>query len=613
MRLAAMFRRNSALAVMLLAGTLALALGRDDWSRTLTEPTADAAYYYVYLPSLFLDRDLDFSNQYEVTKNWYGLDVTSQGKPGNVFGIGPALLQAPAFLLGHALARISGSRSDGFSQFETALVLWTSVLFSIGALCIAAKIATRRVGPGASSLVGAAAALLAGPVAYYAVRQPGYSHPYATFFVAWLVERWDASYELPGPRPLRTWITLGLALGLATLVRPQLSLWSLLLVGAAVSDLRKRGTVSVSKIVGRWAVAGLVAALAFSPQLFAWKTIYGDWYVVPQGADFMRWDEPAWVETLFSSRNGLFPWAPLYIPMLGGLALVKQRFRFGTAMLVGLLSQAMVNGAAWDWWAGGSFGGRRFDSTYVFFAVGASALFHRGGKEIVRALETPRDPLGKVWLHKLAAFGIAVAFLLASMVVIAQVQLMLKTSVVTARIAGGEAASQVWRRRVGGATGTVAATLSTCISMPVAAVFALRHDVNTSAYNHMVGVHLLGELYPGLNGSPDKRLDFVRFKNLGEPWFRGLKLRQPELAEMIATSARMYVGLNRRPPIRVRLRLVAEGSIRIRWNDEILLSRELKGSEVIDLEIQDLRRGPNWLIVEAPVGTLLNEPELRAP
>ncbi len=82
-------------------------------------------------------------------------------------------------------------------------------------------------------------AAMSGPVVYYAVRQPGYAHPMASFFSTLLVERWDASYDDEEPRSLRTWLVLGGLLGMCALVRPQLVLWGVLLVHAAVDDLRK--------------------------------------------------------------------------------------------------------------------------------------------------------------------------------------------------------------------------------------------------------------------------------------------------------------------------------------------------------------------------------------
>src|SRR2546429_9966547 len=110
MRLRAFMARPSfiATAVLAVAMTVAFGVGKDDWGRGVREPTADAAYYYAYLPSIVLDGDLDFANQYRVTQNWYRLGATPIGRPANVFGIGPAVFALPAFVVGHGLAIASG-------------------------------------------------------------------------------------------------------------------------------------------------------------------------------------------------------------------------------------------------------------------------------------------------------------------------------------------------------------------------------------------------------------------------------------------------------------------------------------------------------------------------
>src|ERR1044071_8094987 len=144
-----------ATAVLAVAATVALVWGKDDWKRGLREPTADAAYYYAYLPSLVLDGDLDFANQYNVTQNWYRLGPTPLGRPGNVFGIGPAVFSLPAFVVGHGLAIAAGARRDGFSGWETTPVLWASIAASLGALVIAARLAARHVAVPAAGYLGA--------------------------------------------------------------------------------------------------------------------------------------------------------------------------------------------------------------------------------------------------------------------------------------------------------------------------------------------------------------------------------------------------------------------------------------------------------------------------
>ena len=606
--LRAKFLQGTFACVLLVIGSALFFTGRDNWKRSLLEPTADAAYYYVYLPSALLDRDLDFSNQYKITKNWYRLPPTELGRPGNVFGIGPAVFQSPAFLIGHGVALATGARRDGFSQWETGFVLWTGIPFSIGAMLLAAKLASRRGSSPTASLVGAMSALLAGPVCYYALRQPGYSHPFGTFFVALLVERWDASFDAHGPRSLGVWLGLGAALGASALARPQLALWAVILLPALIDDLKRREKTAVTTIAVRWLAGGLVALAVFSPQLIAWKLLYGHWYLVPQGQGFMRWDEPAWIETLFSSRNGLFAWSPLYFPMLLSLACLRaSRRRIALCLVLGLLLQAVANGAAWDWWGGGSFGGRRFDSAFVVFALGAAS-----GLDIAFRWIKQGTLYASGWRNRVRlAIGL-VTVIFACLVTVGQVRLMSRTSVVSARITGGESAATLLRAASDDVFGATSAWLSQLVTFPVRAVFAWRNDVSLAAYDRLVGVHILGETFPGLNSYPDKTHDVLSLEVGNELWFSGLRLVGPSNALMTEDHARIFVGLNRRGHIRLRVPIQSEGRVYLYWNGDEVAAMQVNGHTLVEARTKEFRRGVNWLEIQAPSGTMLSRPEIFA-
>src|SRR6185312_3727062 len=124
------------LATLLVFGTAVMVVSRDDHGSPVADLHADAPYYYVYLPSL-LHGDLDFSDEYRETKNWYHLEK-------NVFGIGPAVFDAPLFLVGHGAALATGSRSDGFSKWEVWSYTWSSLLYSLGAVLVAGRLVRRR-------------------------------------------------------------------------------------------------------------------------------------------------------------------------------------------------------------------------------------------------------------------------------------------------------------------------------------------------------------------------------------------------------------------------------------------------------------------------------------
>jgi hypothetical protein len=113
------------------------------------------------------------------------------------------------------------------------------------------------------------------------------------------------------------------------------------------------------------------------PQLLAWRAIYGQFLVMPQGGRFMRWTRPALVSVLFSLRHGLFSWTPAALLAVAGLyRLAVRRDRFlGWSILAVVLLAVYVNASVSDWWAGEAFGARRFISDTVFFALGLATVF----------------------------------------------------------------------------------------------------------------------------------------------------------------------------------------------------------------------------------------------
>ena len=68
-----------------------------------------------------------------------------------------------------------------------------------------------------------------------------------------------------------------------------------------------------------WAAkaSALLAAgslLGFLPQMLAWHAIYGQWLARSPIGPVMSWWNPQLLDVLWSSRNGLFAWSPIFIP-----------------------------------------------------------------------------------------------------------------------------------------------------------------------------------------------------------------------------------------------------------------------------------------------------------
>ncbi len=566
--------------------------------------TADAWYYHAYLPSLVFDQDLDFQDEYKITKNWYRFGKTPIGREANVFGIGPAVYEAPFFLVGHGAAAIVADKADGFSRLEVEFSLYASLLFSLGAVFFGSRLLLRRMGGSAGPLAIALLVAGSGPVVYYAVRQPGYAHPFATFWVAWLVEYWDSSFQgQKVPRSRRYWLGMGALIGAASLARPQMVLWAMLGGYAAVSDLqRMKALGNIRKDlflqVSRWLLGAALACLLILPQLLAWKALYGSYFASPQGEGFMWWGESVWIETIFSSRNGLFPWAPLYAIGFVGLLLGLYRYRrISSALLIGFFLQAYVNGAAWDWWGGGAFGGRRFDSCYIVFVFGLGVILYSSWEVVKINSKSILRNLG---------FGLLVAFCVS--LGLANIRFASSQSAPTVRIYGGQSASHLLRKGAG-VWGLSSAWMSSLSNLPVRAIYALQNGVGLYAYDRLVGVHVLGELFPGLNsfrGKKRQRLDL----NPKHPGVSGLV---NESGRGVCPSGKVVLifGLNRRGPIELRIEVESTEQIEAFFDGEPLVDTQTSGGG-FQATVSDYNRGSNRVEIRGTPGFVLKQVWLSA-
>jgi hypothetical protein len=363
-------------------------------------------------------------------------------------------------------------------------------------------------------------------------------------------------------------------------------------------------------MVPRWAAGAALSVAILIPQFLAWKAIYGSFYLVPQGDGFMRWDAPAWSEVLFSSRNGLLPWAPIYA--LGGIGLLvglKRSPRLFAALVLGVIGQAVANGAAWDWWAGGSFGGRRFDSCYVAFVAGLGALLLWPSPEG----ESPR----RRWI-RLGSVGVGVA--LAAVLAVGNLLFTAAMSGPTVRIYGGAPAHVILRRHMPSPIAQIVANASLAANAPARLWFAWRHDVPASTYDHVVGVHRLGELYPGLNSFRGKTFHRINMRNPASPFLVGLERGPlPGTAAMRGKRARIFIGLNRFGPVTFSARIstpkgTPEVEVVLRLNGRAIgKGRAGPVARNVSATARDVERGTNVLAIEAPAGTIVHWVDIRSP
>ena len=350
----------------------------------------DFVSYYSYLRSAAFDHDLDFANEFES----FGLPLpplTPTGHRLSATPLGPALLWSPFFATAHLYVTLDNAigvhryRRDGNSipyLRSTLAGTVTAVVCGVWLLVsVLERRFTRRI-----AVLAAVAAVTTSPLLVYTFAEPGMAHGGAFALACVGVWATDRAHSRPS---LSAWLLLGAITGLIMLMRLQAVVFALLMVPLAVHGLLRR-TVRPT-----WLLAGALAALvAFSPQLVAWKILYGRWLTASGGLGdwsaetgrlgdvLFRPDRsldlssPHLLSVLFSADRGLFSWTPGLLLGLVAFALGLRRWGLvGAGGLLVVVATAWFNGSYTVFWsAADSFGARRFDIVVPFVAFGYATL-----------------------------------------------------------------------------------------------------------------------------------------------------------------------------------------------------------------------------------------------
>jgi hypothetical protein len=492
----------------------------------------DGIMYYCYVRSLMKDHDLDLANEYD----HYGLltrgDLSMPTRTGlrrSIFSVGPALVWAPFFMAGEAAARaqaLTGTPVDlsGYGPHHRNAVALGSLLYGFAALLLIHGLLRRHftamTALGATLLVWGATFLH-----WYMVQQPTMSHAVSTFAAALALWLWDRDR---GARGFGAHLLLGLVFGLAMCIRWQNGLF-LLLPGL---DLLRRWRSAAP------AAAGLLlgASIGAFPQMATWKALYDMWLLPypPHGADFVRFDHPFFPQTFFSSRHGLLSWTPVFwAGYLGFLPLLRRRPGVAWPLAATLVLMTYVNLCSGDWWAGGSFSNRRFDSLLPVLAFGFAAAIDVAAAFIRRRPEVA-----------LAAFALPFTLWNAALMEEVRRGLVARDDTVAfPRLAGNAA------RLVAGAVGSPP-------TWPASWLFAWRYRLSPGQYDLLVGRYLFyrqnnlgGHVEVGAPG--DEAM-------LGEGW-GPVERKDGVNARRVRGRARLFAPLDVPEDLEVHFRAAAVG------------------------------------------------------
>ncbi len=331
----------------------------------------DVKMYYAYLPALFIERDISMSFRYKKPdiyqdKIW-GETFDGQKVAGKMT-MGVAILAMPSFLLAHGLAEPLGYPADGYSvPYRFALVFSSLIFVSLG-FWFLIKLLRKYFDRFAVALTIIAVGLGTN-LYYYSTIEAPMSHAYSFFLFSVFLWSLDTWLREPSWKFL---MLLAFSAGLITLVRP-VNIFILILIllwqTGSLKVLRSR----MEFLFKNWrqlAVLVIIIFLTFLPQALYWKYITGSYFYYSYGDERFFFNDPAFLQGLFSYRKGWLLYTPVMLFALSGLFFLYKKNRgLFWPVLIFMVINLYVAWSWWCWWYGGSFGQRALIESYAILAV----------------------------------------------------------------------------------------------------------------------------------------------------------------------------------------------------------------------------------------------------
>jgi hypothetical protein len=339
----------------------------------------DILGYYLYLPSTFIYHQ-PMLNDYswlekinaekDLTGTLYMVSTNDQGEPMYFFLMGMAILYLPFFLLGHAIAGLSGFPMDGFSTpYQYSLVIG-GIIYTIIGLIFLRKNLRQFFSEGISALIMIIIVFGTNYIHHLTVKNLETVNMLFMLvnIILWNTIKWHESQKF------KNLLAIGLCSTLMVLVKPSevfVVLIPLLWNITSFETFKQKISLLWAKRRSILTVAGISFLLAL-PQLAYWfvKTghILYDSYKNPGvGLDIFS---PHIINVLFSYRKGWLLYTPVMIfALIGWYFLFKQNRKIFFATAVYFLISFYIISSWSEWWYGAAYSARPLITLYPILAI----------------------------------------------------------------------------------------------------------------------------------------------------------------------------------------------------------------------------------------------------
>lgn len=318
----------------------------------------DGFGYYMYNPALFSQGTLfmqpewaqHLQNEYCDGTEAYQLVQHKGGNHLDVYHMGLAYLQLPAYLMGEAFARMFGYPTDGFGTPYYIMYLLNVLLFVFLGLLYLRKLLRLFFSDQLSALL-ILLTYLATNVYITFTQQYDLPHLYLFFLNAAFAYHLLKYHRQGSPKHI---LFAAILLGLSTAIRPTQALLGIIPLLLLYKEYKF--SKAFWKKLALFPISGLLWNL---PQILYWQIVGGEPFITNLHTEDIVLSDPNLLDFLFSYRKGWLLYTPFFLLLIPGFIFMyrKQRGYFGGILIATILYIYVMS--AWEcWWYASSFSSR---------------------------------------------------------------------------------------------------------------------------------------------------------------------------------------------------------------------------------------------------------------
>lgn len=334
----------------------------------------DGFGYYMYLPSLFKEGNLDIQKEWaEKLQNEYcGGTVVYQllpqenGKNIDLYHMGMAVVELPGYLAGDLFAKALGYKQDGFSKpYYIAFVINMFLILILGLVYLRKLLLLFF----SENIAALSLLILVSASNLFITFSESFTLPHcALFSLNTLFLYYTIIHYRTGSN--RSLYVASLILGLTVFIRPTQALWGIIPFILFYGKYQTRK--EFWKKIALFPLAGLIWNI---PQIIYWKIIGGKLIMHNLHTEELIFTDPNLWKFLFSYRKGWLLYSPVFFAAIAGILVsyFKDKRLFFALSSFTILNIFVLS--SWEcWWYAASYSSRVMVDSYATFALGFGFL-----------------------------------------------------------------------------------------------------------------------------------------------------------------------------------------------------------------------------------------------